>query len=414
MRTFVSLLNIEDESQIDAAVEELLQSLGGDTAPDDPEGPDPEAPEPVAKHTPGGVDHDQSKHGSWATGSGSDSKKGRSSTPDPVSGKTPSSGPPAPTAVAGPPATNNRPSVKGMPNLSPAKKPAEDPEFIKSVHDKYLAEAGQRLAQIEAEAGHSQISTPTKQGSDTMGMYGVWENGEFKRYTKERSTWQSETLAKMQQEQVEANGRLPKQERQAVMMAGLPGAGKTHLIQTDLASIVDPRDYVTINADDIKEHIINDDHPPQIADFEGMELSSMVHEESSTMRKAWENTAMASGTNMILDVTGASRGSTTKLLQQLNDAGYEVTMVHADVTLEEAKASTLRRAVVNGQNGKLDRIVPTSFLEGMRGEGGDDVIDNNFNEYLPYTTRAFWYRTFPLNVERPPNERKPSELLWSG
>ena len=382
MRSFVSLINIEDEDQIEAAVAELLEALGGKT-------------EEVTKHTPGGVDHDQSKHGSWAHGQ----KDGPSS---PSSSSAPQSPPKGNSG--GPSATFAQP-----------KSPPEDAAFIRSIIEKNLAIAGPRLAQVEAEAGQDQMSSETHRGEDTMGMYGEWNGNEFQGYTEERDTWQPGILAQMQQEQIVKNGRMPGQDCRAVIMAGLPGSGKSHLISTDLNQYVDTREFLTINADDIKEKIIFEDTPPTIGNIEGWELAAMAHEESSTMRKVWENAAMESGTNIILDITAANGGKTQKLLQSLKAKGYDVTIVHVDTTPDEARASALRRAVVGGDpsKGTLGRVVSSSFIDGMR-SGDGDVIDENFDDYLPHADRAYWFRTYPLNVERSANEQKPTELLWSG
>jgi hypothetical protein len=123
---------------------------------------------------------------------------------------------------------------------------------------------------------------------------------------------------------------------------------------------------------------------------------------------------MLQGTNIIFDITGANGKKTEKLLSKLGDLGYEIQIVHADVSVEEAQASALRRAATTGnlEMGELGRVVPQDFIAGMK-RGDVDVIDQNFDDYLPYAERAMWFRTYPLNIERQGVDEKPIELLWS-
>lgn len=378
MRTFVDIRDITDESEIDSVADEIAKMLT----------------EKVAKHRPGGQDHEQGKHGNWSDGSSEDSGKERG-------------------AAQAAPTRNQNQGSQGMPQ-SPDSKPKEDPEFVRSIQEKYLSQAGSRIEHVMSVAGMEQMSHPGKKGQDTMAMYGVWDGDRFTgRYTPERTQWQADMLAQMQQEQVVKNGMEPGQDRRAIIMAGLPGAGKSHLIQTELNQYIDTREFLTINADDIKEKIIFEDAPPEIEDVGGWELSSMVHEESSHMRKLWERQAMEQGTNLILDITAANQGKTIKLLEHMSDLGYDITVVHADVTPDEAMASALRRAASGGDGEHLDRIVPPDFIRGMISTEGGDVIDYNIDDYLPHASQVMWFRPFPLNVERPPEERKPTELIWS-
>jgi len=401
-RKLVSFHDMTDEGEIDAITAEIIEAA---------------SEEPVAKHTPGGVDHDQGKHGSWSDGQSDDLKSEGSAATEPSGGKQP--------AAADVP--QGKPGVQGLPvgrhsvMQLPDEPPREDDAFVREVHDRYLAQVGPQIQHVAQNAGMDQMSIEgERRGIDTMGMYGEWEGNEFKGFTKDRVQWQAETLAAMEAEQAAANGQLPGTGSKAVVMLGLPGAGKSYLISNQLNEHVDTREYLTINADDIKEKLIYDDTPPEIEGVTGMELSSMVHEESSTMRKAWERTAMTKGTNVIFDITGANGKKTEKLLSNLSDLGYEIQLVHADVSVQEAAASALRRAATGGDldAGELGRVVPAEFIGGMGVDSGGqgaplDVIDQNFDDYLPYADRAMWFRTYPLNVEREKGEQKPTELLWS-
>jgi len=396
MKQLVSFHDMTDESEIDGVVAEIIKAMGQEA---------PAEEEPIEKHTPGGVEHEQKGHGNWSDGSTDDQSGERNyGIPEDM--------------------PQGRPGVQGLPVQAnsvmslPVEVPREDAAFVQEIYERNLALAGPKLDYIAENAGMEQMSVPgERRGVDTMGMHGVWEGDEFKYYPEERLAWQAEQLAIMEAEQAKAKGQLPGTGSKAVVMLGNPGSGKSHLIEHQLNEVVDTREYLTINADDIKGYIIANDTPPEIEGVEGDELSSMVHEESSHMRKVWEKTAMMKGTNIIFDITGANGPKTEKLLGKLADLGYEIKIVHADVDVMEAKASAVRRAVNGGdlESGTLGRVVPIPFIESMRVEGqeGVDVIDQNFDNLLPYASEAYWYRTFPLNVEREKGEQKPTKLLWS-
>ena len=394
MRQLVSFHDMTDESEIEGVVAEIMQALGQEQ----------EAPaEPVAKHTPGGVSHDQTEHGNWSDGS---NETQPTNEPNRAPLGTQQRG------TQGLPVGEN--SVMNV----PVEIGREDAAFVREINDRYLAIAGPQLQHIDTNAGMAQMSVEgERRGIDTMGMYGLWEGNDFIGYSDERSQFQAEVLARMEAEQIAANGQAPGTGSKAVVMMGLPGAGKSFLIKDQLNAYIDTREYLTINADDIKKELIYGDTPPEIEGVTGMELSSMVHEESSAMRKAWEKSAMMKGTNVIFDITGANGPKTEKLLQKLTDLGYDIQLVHADVSVEEAQASAMRRAASgpNVEMGELDRVVPSGFIDAMRAQGseGSDVIDQNFDNYLPYVSNAMWFRTYPLNVERDKKDHKPTELVWS-
>lgn len=325
----------------------------------------------VSKHGDGS--HDESSHGNWADGSGGGS-----------------AGPSTPSTPPGSSAPAPRP-------------PDEDPALVSETYTSALRQAGQRMAFIQAVAGTEQMSIPgERRGIDTMGIYGEWEGSEFLGWTPERLEIQRSILERMQMEQIVANdGRLPKQERQVIVMAGLPGSGKTFLVRSLLREKFDTRDFVTVNADAIKEHLVALGDI-QIEDLEGMELSSMVHEESSHMAKAWERSLEKSGTNMILDITAAKKEKTLARIKRLQESGYTVHVVHADISIDEAVASATRRAVDSSPApGKLGRIAPEPFIRSMKGTT-DDAIEDAFPEYAQSVNGSAWsYRNYPISRQAP-------------
>lgn len=243
------------------------------------------------------------------------------------------------------------------------------------------------------------LSSPTHRGGDTMGLYGRWDGDKFLGWTQERYAWQQSVIDAMEQAQEDNFGQAPLAEKKALIVTGLPGAGKTFVL--DKFSPVNRADYVTINADDLKEAIIFEDEPPDIG-FQGMELSTVVHEESSWMAKDWQRRLQADGTNMILDITGGRKESTMKRINQLIDAGYTVDVAHVDVSPSQAFESTLQRYESGIGSDKGGRPVPPKFIEAMSVNAESDVIDSNFKEYREAVNGSWWhYRNHPITKQEP-------------
>ena len=336
----------------------------------------------VAKHKPGGKDHNQKLHGRWA--------RGRASTPDASSQTSPS---PQGSPRASRPPSASPPGGRGTVDLSQLR---EDRQLVTEQLEALLAEHGQQLKLIQENAGIDKMSKPGKRrGEDTMGMYGIWEGDDFLGWQPDRVVWQNQVLSQMEREQAERNGRPPKAEKTAIIMAGLPGAGKTFVLKSVLSEQVDLRDFLVINADDIKEKIIFEDDPPQVEGVEGMGLASLVHEESSSMSKRWEASAAERGLNIALDITAAKKEKTLRRIKRLKDAGYKIMVAHVDIDPDEAIVSTLKRF------GRSGRPVPPSFIRDMAREDGGDVIDEAATAYREVADEFWWYRNYPVS-RRPP------------
>lgn len=294
--------------------------------------------------------------------------------------------------------------ARGLRSVSGARlPPGEDPELVQRVFTENLERYGARLDHIFSVAPTSANSTPTKRGIDTMGMYSNWgEDGTWQGWTEERLAWQTETLDRMMEQQALFGGA-PKRNREAIVMAGLPGAGKTYLLQNKLGDTLNLEDYVVVNADDIKHEIIRSGSPPQVSDLEGLELASLVHEESSDMAKRWERSLVVEGYNIALDITAANQAKTSRKIRELIDQGYTVHVVHADISIDESLASTLRRAGEGSATpGKLGRPVPPAFIRSMAASAGRDSIDVGFTEYAEIANGSVYhYRNYPLSFQEP-------------
>jgi predicted kinase len=109
-------------------------------------------------------------------------------------------------------------------------------------------------------------------------------------------------------------------ERRAILAGGLPGAGKTTVLEQHAG--IDRSQYLTINPDEIKSEMAKRGMIPEVAGLTPMEASDLVHEESSYVAKQFALRATASGKNIIWDITMASRKSTERRISDLRAAGY--------------------------------------------------------------------------------------------
>jgi predicted kinase len=122
-------------------------------------------------------------------------------------------------------------------------------------------------------------------------------------------------------------------ERRAILAGGLPGAGKTTVLEHHAG--VDRSQYLTINPDEIKEEMAKRGMIPDVAGLTPMEASELVHEESSHIAKQLALRAMPDGKNVIWDITMSSRESTEKRINDLQRFGYSrVDAIFVDIPPE--------------------------------------------------------------------------------
>jgi predicted kinase len=109
-------------------------------------------------------------------------------------------------------------------------------------------------------------------------------------------------------------------ERRAILAGGLPGAGKTTVLEQYAG--IDRSQHLTINPDEIKSEMAKRGMVPEVAGLTPMEASDLVHEESSHIAKQLALRAMPEGKNIIWDITMSSRESTERRIGDLRAAGY--------------------------------------------------------------------------------------------
>jgi predicted kinase len=138
-------------------------------------------------------------------------------------------------------------------------------------------------------------------------------------------------------------------ERQALVMAGPPGAGKSTVADEIVASAgAEPGEWLTISADDFKTRLLERAAadgslermvPPEVRSLEAegeqffpYDYSDLVHSESVLLAHDATMKAIEGGYNVVIDGTLSSEDKANALVENLNDAGYSVSIASVDTT----------------------------------------------------------------------------------
>lgn len=142
-------------------------------------------------------------------------------------------------------------------------------------------------------------------------------------------------------------------DRQAIVLAGPPGAGKSSVLRNTLGE--GASEWMVVDADEFKHGLLRtaiEDGtydswlvPEPVRDliaagerFAPLELASLVHEESSMLAAAARSAAMADGKNIVVDTVLSSPDSASRLGAQLEQAGYRVRVVDVECSYEVSAA----------------------------------------------------------------------------
>jgi len=138
-------------------------------------------------------------------------------------------------------------------------------------------------------------------------------------------------------------------ERRAILAGGLPGAGKTTVLEQHAG--IDRSQLLVINPDQIKEEMAKRGMIPEVDGLTPMEASDLVHEESSYIAKQLALRAMPEGKNVIWDITMSSRESTERRIDDLRAADYSrVDGIFVDIPVDVA----IRRSDARHREGHDD------------------------------------------------------------
>jgi len=179
------------------------------------------------------------------------------------------------------------------------------------------------------------------------------------------------------------SGNVP-EERQAIVAGGLPGAGKSTVLEK-YAGDVNSR-YFRIDPDKIKSEMAQRGMVPKVEGLSPMEAADLVHEESSHIAKRLARRAQADGKNMIWDITMSSRTSTEDRIEKLRSNDYtHIEGIYVDISpeLSEARAEARHRRghdeyrVGQGQGG---RFVPAGLILGQAEHEWGSINRRTFEE----------------------------------
>lgn len=139
------------------------------------------------------------------------------------------------------------------------------------------------------------------------------------------------------------------QQRRAVLMAGLGGAGKTSLRHNDWANI--PLDqYFDVSADKVKDKMADmgmmptGKHDPRLKGYSPMELSGLTHMESNDIAQMVAEEAAKRGTNVVWDYRMGDLPSALSRIKHLNGHGYkDIGAFLVNVTPETAQGRAIGR-----------------------------------------------------------------------
>jgi predicted kinase len=122
-------------------------------------------------------------------------------------------------------------------------------------------------------------------------------------------------------------------EGKAILAGGLPGAGKTTVLNEFVG--VDLSRYLMINPDLIKVEMARRGLIPTLDRLTPMEASDLAHEESSHIAKRLASRAEGDGKNVIWDITMSTTRSIAERVESLRAAGYsQVDGLFVDIPVE--------------------------------------------------------------------------------
>jgi predicted kinase len=155
-------------------------------------------------------------------------------------------------------------------------------------------------------------------------------------------------------------------ERRAIIAGGLPGAGKSTVLERYAG--IDRSQYLTINPDAVKEEMARRDMIPPVSGLSPMEASDLIHEESSYVSRQLALRAQADGKNVIWDITMSSRASTERRIDELRSSGYmriEGIFIDIPVEISISRADSRHREGEDGclaGDGLGGRFIPAEMI----------------------------------------------------
>lgn len=218
-------------------------------------------------------------------------------------------------------------------------------------------------------------------------------------------------------------------DRRAVVLAGPPGAGKTSTRERALGDAA--TGFLIIDADEFKKRLLKEAiadksyeswiKPAAVRELEAagerfhpMELSSLVHTESSFLADEQRARALRAGKNVVIDTVLSSDTKARQIMGELERAGYDVQVVDVEVPREVSEERIQKRWQEGNEraergDGLGGRWVPSEFGAWVYGDpGGRSRPEANARmvaEESPAVSRYRVYRTTAeqADAKAPPN-----------
>jgi len=172
-------------------------------------------------------------------------------------------------------------------------------------------------------------------------------------------------------------GQTKPRDSRAIVLGGLPGAGKSSTLDAMAESKVFNKDeWIIANPDWFKDRIIAQGLAPQIHGLAPAETASFIHEASSEMNHMLEQLLTVEGYNVIFDITLGSSFWTGETINRLESLDYSIDGIFVDVPPTTARTRSQSRhrsgldALRTGQSRRTDdpelsnggRVVPEAVL----------------------------------------------------
>ena len=174
----------------------------------------------------------------------------------------------------------------------------------------------------------------------------------------------------------------------AILLAGPPGSGKSSARRAlfeasddQITGGLNPSDFVTIDADTIKEQLLNQAQqdgslqnfliPPEARHLQNqgetfcnLDFASHVHEESSLIADNARQTAIEQRRNLILDQVCSNPTKTRALIDKLATQGYSIRIIEIHAEKEFSQESVYKRYLRDYENGQA-RYVPHPVIDSI-------------------------------------------------
>lgn len=183
-------------------------------------------------------------------------------------------------------------------------------------------------------------------------------------------------------------------DRKALVTGGLGGAGKsTTLDRLSAAGVIDSKEWITINPDDMKEEMIARGMFPEIEGLAPAEMANILHGVSSEMAHLLGERAMSEGHNVIFDITmgggitrledGTWGTRASSVIGDITGHGYsDIDAIFVDIPIEKSVEQAMgrhRRGLERlraGESSEGGRYVPARIIEDNAYTPGPDGKPN--------------------------------------